>query len=66
MKSYLPNAWAMTTGLPVESSFDRDTYNSISAVIDPATVAATLRRYTVRSLRLPTMICPIESLGKGA
>jgi KAP family P-loop domain len=58
MKAYLPNAWGMTTGLPVESSFDRDTYNSISAVIDPATVAATLLSIYGEELSAPNYHLP--------
>jgi hypothetical protein len=58
MKSYLPNAWGMTTGLPVESSFDRDTYNSISAVIDPATVATTLQQIYGEELATPNYYLP--------
>jgi hypothetical protein len=58
MKSYLPNAWGMTTGLPVESSFDRDTYNSISTVIDPAKVAATLQQIYGEELAAPNYHLP--------
>jgi hypothetical protein len=58
MKAYLPNAWGMTTGLPVESSFDRDTYNAISAVIDPATVAATLQSIYGEELSAPNYHLP--------
>jgi hypothetical protein len=60
MKSYLPNAWGMSTGLPVESSFDRDTYNSISAVIDPATVAATLQQIYGGELAAPIYNLPLR------
>ena len=58
MKAYLPNAWGMTTGLPVESSFDRDTYNSISAVIDSAKVAATLQQIFGEELAAPNYHLP--------
>jgi hypothetical protein len=58
MKSYLPNGWGMTTGLPVESSFDRDTYNSISAVIDPATGAAALQSIYGEELTAPNYHLP--------
>jgi hypothetical protein len=58
MESYLPDAWGMTTGLPVESSFDRDTYNSISRVIDPAVIATTLQSIYGEELAAPNYHLP--------
>ena len=58
MKSYLPTGWGMTTGLPVESSFDRDTYNSFSGVIDPAAIAAALQLIYGEELATPNYHLP--------
>jgi hypothetical protein len=58
MKSYLPMGWGMTTGLPVESSFDRDTYNAVSRVMDPATVATVLRQIYGEELATPNYHLP--------
>jgi hypothetical protein len=60
MKSYLPTAWGMTTGLPVESEFDRDAYNSVSSVIDPATVAAALQQIYGDDLVTPNYRLPLR------
>jgi hypothetical protein len=60
MKSYLPMGWGMTTGLPVESSFDRDTYNAVSRVIDPATVAAALQQIYGEELTTPNYRLPLR------
>ncbi len=60
MKSYLPHGWGMTTGLPVESSFDRNTYNVLSRVIDPAIVAATLRSMFGDELTNPSYRLPLR------
>jgi hypothetical protein len=60
MKSYLPTAWGMTTGLPVESEFDRDTYNSVSSVIDPATVAAVFQQIYGDELATPNYRLPLR------
>jgi uncharacterized membrane protein len=50
--------WGMTTGLPVESSFDRDTYNAVSRVMDPATVATVLRQIYGEELATPNYHLP--------
>jgi hypothetical protein len=60
MKSYLPMGWGMTTGLPVESSFDRDTYNAVSRVMDPATIAATLQSICGEELATPDYHLPLR------
>ena len=60
MKSYLPTGWGMTTGLPVESSFDRDTYNSFSGVIHPAAIAASLQLIYGEELATPNYHLPRE------
>ncbi len=60
MKSYLPHSWGMTTGLPLESSFDRDTYNVLSRVIDPAVVAATLQTMFGEELANPNYRLPLR------
>jgi hypothetical protein len=60
MKSYLPMGWGMTTGLPVESSFDRDTYNAVSRVMDPATIAATLQSIHGEELATPNYRLPLR------
>ena len=43
MKCFLPNGWGMTTGLPIETDFDRSTYDVLSRVVPPETVAEVLR-----------------------
>jgi hypothetical protein len=60
MKSYLPMGWGMTTGLPIESSFDRDTYNSVSRVIDPATIAAVLQQIYGEEVATPNYHLPLR------
>jgi hypothetical protein len=60
MKSYLPNGWGMTTGLPVESSFDRDTYNRLSGVVDPAAIAAVLKQIYGEELTTPNYRLPMR------
>src|ERR1700677_338697 len=60
MKSYLPMGWGMTTGLPVESSFDRDTYNAVSKVMAPATIAATLQSIYGEELATPNYRLPLR------
>ena len=61
MKSCLPTGWGMTTGLPIGSSFDRDIYNAISRVIDPAVVAAALQKiYGEEELAAPNYRLPLR------
>jgi len=43
MKCFLPTGWGMTTGLPIETDFDRSTYDVLIRVVPPETVADALR-----------------------
>jgi hypothetical protein len=43
IKACLPAGWGMTTGLPIETSFDRNTYNAIIRLIDPAIIAQAMK-----------------------
>jgi len=60
MKSYLSHSWGMATGLPIESSFDRNTYNVLSRVIDPEVVAATLQTMFGEELANPSYRLPLR------
>ena len=60
MKSYPPMGWGMTTGLPIESSFDRDTYDSVSGVIDPEAIAAALQMIYGEELATPNYRLPLR------
>ncbi len=60
MKSYLPHGWGMTTGLPVESSFDRNTYTVLCRVIDPAIVAVALQSMFGEELATPNYRLPLR------
>jgi len=53
MKSYLPTGWGMTTGLPIETSFERDAYDSMTRTMDPETIAYTLRSKYGDQLKTP-------------
>lgn len=50
----------MPTGLPVESEFNRDIYNSVSSLIDPATVAAALQQIYGDELATPNYRLPLR------
>lgn len=58
MKTYLPMGWGMTTGLSIESSFDRDTYNAVSRLVDPATIAVVLQSMYGEELATPNYYLP--------
>jgi hypothetical protein len=50
----------MTMDLPIESSLDRDTYNAVSRVIDPAMVAAALQQIYGEDLATPNYRLPLR------
>jgi hypothetical protein len=43
MKCFLSTGWGMTTGLPIETDLERNTYNTLTSLIAQETVAETLR-----------------------
>jgi len=43
MKCFLGTGWGMTTGLPIETDFERDTYDTMTRIIAPETVVEALR-----------------------
>ena len=44
LMTYVPSAWGMETGLPARADFGRDSFKSVTSVIDPALVASLLQR----------------------
>jgi hypothetical protein len=46
--------------LPIESSFDRNTYNAVSRVIEPATIAAALQLIYEEELATPNYRLPLR------
>ena len=42
-KCFLGTSWDATTGLPTETDFERNTYDTMARIIAPDTVAQTLR-----------------------
>jgi hypothetical protein len=43
MKCFLSTGWGMTTGLPIETDFERNTYDTMTSIIAPETVIEALR-----------------------
>ena len=43
MKCFLSTGWEATTGLPIETDFERNTYDTMARIMAPGTVAETLR-----------------------
>lgn len=60
LKSYLPSGWGLTTGLPVESSFNQNTYKGIIEVVDPEMMAAALTRMYGQELATPNYRLPLR------
>ena len=53
IKSYLPSAWSMVSGLPVEADFQRETYDSLARIVDMSTIAEVLESVYGAKLQNP-------------